>query len=903
MNGRDRRDSQERNRTHVAVNHSLATHTLDNGLTIFTREKHDAPVTSFWVWYRVGSRNELPGFTGVSHWVEHMQFKGTPTLAKGAIFREVTRNGGTLNAMTSQDWTAYYETLPSDRIDLSLRIESDRMSNSLFEPEETGSERTVILSERQGSENRPTYLLTEEVLGTAFQASPYRHMVIGYENDLKRISRDDLFAHYTRFYMPNNAFIAAAGDFDTDELLRKIEQSFGSIPAGTPPPAMVTVDPPQRGERTVTLRRPSPAAYLLMAYRMPEARHPDTPALLVADAVLSGAKPMGLGGGSQMGRSARLYRALVAGGLARSVSSDAGLSLDPNLWTFSATALPGVEPARVQDAIEREIERLKQDPVPEEEFQKARKQIRAQYVYSQRTVTAQAFWIGQMEIVDRAARVDTLADEVAAVTADDVMRVAQTWLQRDQRTVGWQLPEGDAQGAGGEAADGQAAATSWSPRVWYFRGNGREAMTATANARGFARTELANGIVLLTQTRPDEPTVSATIRVHAGQGATGEPRAGLAAFVGRMLNRGTAERSFEAYNEAIDSLGAMIDIDTSRDDVEVSLLCLREDLDSVLTLAAEFIRAPAFPQEEVERVRQQSLTGLRELESDTRAMATQAERELLYPVGHPYRLRVSGEIETVSTFQRDDLVDYHRRFFGPAVTTVALVGGVAGLDAARAAIERHFGDWNAAVPASVTPPAIAPPASTERAFKEVRGKSQADIAIGYPTVPRSSADFYALNVANLILGQLGLMGRLGATVRDEQGLAYYVYSSLSPGRENSQWSAAAGVDPGNVERALASIIGELRRLRDAEVSEEEIVDAKSYLTGRMPLTLESPGGVVDLLLMIERFGLGLDYLDRYPGIIESQTRAHLQEAAARHLDPDRLAIGVAGPAQKEPSGE
>src|SRR5215212_2649155 len=151
---------------------------LDNGLHVILREAHDAPLASFWVWYRVGSRNELPGLTGLSHWVEHMQFKGTPSLEKGAIFRDVSKNGGTLNAMTSSDWTAYFETLPADRLDLALRIEADRMVNSLFDPEETESERTVILSERQGAENGPTYLLYEEVVGTAFRAHPYRHMVV-----------------------------------------------------------------------------------------------------------------------------------------------------------------------------------------------------------------------------------------------------------------------------------------------------------------------------------------------------------------------------------------------------------------------------------------------------------------------------------------------------------------------------------------------------------------------------------------------------------------------------------------------------------------------------------------------------------------------------------------------------
>ena len=200
--------------------------TLDNGLTLFLQEKHDAPVVSFWTWYRVGSRNELPGLTGVSHWVEHMQFKGTPTIAKGSIFGAVSRVGGYLNAMTSTDWTAYFETLPADQVDLAIEIESDRMVNSLFDADEVASERTVILSERQGAENRPTYKLYEEVIATAFSGHAYSHSVIGREQDLKRITRDDLYNHYRRYYRPDNAFITVVGDFDADEMTKKLTDAF-----------------------------------------------------------------------------------------------------------------------------------------------------------------------------------------------------------------------------------------------------------------------------------------------------------------------------------------------------------------------------------------------------------------------------------------------------------------------------------------------------------------------------------------------------------------------------------------------------------------------------------------------------------------------------------------------------
>ena len=215
----------------IETRNAVLERTLDNGLTVLLQESHDAPVASFWIFYRVGSRNELPGQTGISHWVEHMQFKGTPNLAKGAVFGEVSRNGGTLNAFTSYDWTTYFETLPADRLDLSIKIESDRMVNSLFDPEETESERTVILSERQGSENRPGYFLHEEMMGTAFHHHPYGHSIIGLESDLRRITRDELYGHYKHYYTPNNAVVVLSGRVTMAEAKPLAERTYGRVAA------------------------------------------------------------------------------------------------------------------------------------------------------------------------------------------------------------------------------------------------------------------------------------------------------------------------------------------------------------------------------------------------------------------------------------------------------------------------------------------------------------------------------------------------------------------------------------------------------------------------------------------------------------------------------------------------
>jgi zinc protease len=401
---------------------------------------------------------------------------------------------------------------------------------------------------------------------------------------------------------------------------------------------------------------------------------------------------------------------------------------------------------------------------------------------------------------------------------------------------------------------------------------------------------------VLAQPRPDEAAIDGTIRMRAGHVATGETTPGLPSMMATMLTRGTENRSFEQFNEEIDTLAASFGASAGRGSVDVGWHALAEDLDAVLDIAADVIFNPTFPEEELDRIRPQMLTGIEEQEQDTGTMAGRVMNELLYPEGHPHRILTGGTRESVTGMSRDNLAAYHQAWLGPGVATIAITGGVRDLNDVVQRIERVFGSWNKHVPEPQSAPAIGPIAATDRRSVGIEGKSQADISIAYPTLPRSHDDYYALQVANLILGQLGLMGRLGSEVRDRQGMAYYVYSQLSGGRENSLWASRAGVDPGNVEKAIEGIAGELRRLRTEPVSDQELADAKSYMIGSLPLGLESLGGVTDLLLTIEKFGLGLDYLERYPGIISAITAENVLQAAQTHLDEDRLAIGIAGPA-------
>lgn len=418
---------------------AIGRHTLDNGLTILTRELHHAPVTSFWVWYRVGSRNEIPGITGISHWVEHMMFKGTEKYPKGAMDREISRLGGTFNAMTWFDFTAYYATLPADKIDIPMQIEADRMINSAFDPEETESERTVILSELHMYQNSPSFRLSQEIDAAAFQLHPYHHETIGWESDLKTMTRDDLYNHYRTYYTPNNAIAIAVGDFQSHDMVTRITDLFGDIPAGPTVPPVRFVEPPQRGERRVSVYGAEPTPRLRYSYKAPAASSPDFWPLKILDAILDGGKGMFGGGGNS--RTSRLYRRLVDTELAVSAGSGLSATIDPYLYTIGVALLPTTDRAELEKVLDEEIERLRQEPLSDEEIARVKKQTRAHLAMGMESMSSQGRGLGRASIVSDTAWFESYLTSIEGVTAQQVQEVAQRYLQPTKRTVGWYLPE------------------------------------------------------------------------------------------------------------------------------------------------------------------------------------------------------------------------------------------------------------------------------------------------------------------------------------------------------------------------------------------------------------------------------------------------------------------------------
>lgn len=413
---------------------------LDNGLKVLIQEEHTAPLASVWCWYKVGSKDEGPGFTGVSHWVEHMNFKGTVNIPRDQVKGIIEQFGGSWNGYTWVDQTTYLETATRDALERMLFIESERMANCLYHPDDCESERTVIISELQGGENDPDQLLDQELTATAFKAHPYRHPTIGWLSDLKTMTRDDLYGYYRRYYVPNNATLVVVGDVDARETLKRVDHYFGAIEPRTVTRQVHTEEPEQLGERRVTISKPGTTAYLKLGYHAPALGDADFFAMLALDAVFTGAKGLNLWASFRTPppqRSARLYRALVDKGLASSIVGAILPTQHPFLYTISLTATEGTSLERLEEATLREIDQVRTGGVTAHELQKVKNQLRARLVFETDCVTNIAHQLGYFETVANWALYPTLLSRIQSVTLEQINAAAARYLPATNRTIGW----------------------------------------------------------------------------------------------------------------------------------------------------------------------------------------------------------------------------------------------------------------------------------------------------------------------------------------------------------------------------------------------------------------------------------------------------------------------------------
>ena len=424
------------------MNSSINKFVLDNGLTILLKEIHHAPIVSNWIWYRVGSRNEVPGKTGISHWVEHLQFKGTKKFPIHVLDAKISKVGGYWNAMTYMDWTTYYETLPSEKAEIAYELEADRIVNSIFDKKEIELERTVVISEREGNENEPMFQLSEAIRSAAFEEHPYGREVIGEMQDLRTITRDDLYTHYQNYYSPNNAVIAIAGDFNTENLLENLTRKYQHIESNTLP----VDDIPPEGfigtQKHVVVEGPGDTEYIQISYRAPKAAQNDFFALLVLDSLLTGPSSFSMfGGGSVSNKTSRLYQKIIETDLAVSISGGLQATIDPYLYDIFTIPSPGKNTDLVIESIDEEIDRIQNNSISQLEIERAIKQAKALFAYGSESITNQAFWMGYSAMFADHTWFETYINNLENVTKSQILTTAQKYLNPDHRVIGVYRPK------------------------------------------------------------------------------------------------------------------------------------------------------------------------------------------------------------------------------------------------------------------------------------------------------------------------------------------------------------------------------------------------------------------------------------------------------------------------------
>ena len=415
----------------ISIYADVKEYNLDNGLKVLVVEDHKAPLATFQIWYRVGSRNEPSGKSGLSHLLEHMMFKGTPKYGSKGFSKIVQKNGGVDNAFTTTDYTMYYQTLASDRIGLPIELEADRMQNLTMDPKEVLAERSVVMEERRMRyDDDPQNSLYEEVMAAAFESHPYHWPVIGWMSDISSIERNDLYNYYRAYYSPDNAVIVVSGDIKAEDIIKKIKASFGNMPAVPDRRPVTSKENEQRGERRITLKKEAELPYIIAAYHAPGFPAEDSYTLEVLGMVLSG------------GKSSRLYKSIVyEKKLALDASADySGLHKDPYLFLFSATASPGKDIKDVENSLYEEIEKIKKEPPSEREVQKAKNQIEASFIMGQDSIYFQAQITGMFEMIGGWKLKEQYLEGIRKVKPEDVSRVAKKYLNEDNRIVGILIP-------------------------------------------------------------------------------------------------------------------------------------------------------------------------------------------------------------------------------------------------------------------------------------------------------------------------------------------------------------------------------------------------------------------------------------------------------------------------------
>lgn len=868
---------------------------LANGLTVLTKEIHTAPVVSVQVWYRVGSRNETQGLNGISHQLEHLLFKGTQSrpIQFGRLFSAL---GSASNAFTSYDMTAYFGTVSSDKLEALLVLEADRMRHSLINEEQLETEKRVVISELQGYDNSPEYRLSEVVMRQAFPGRAYGLPVGGTKTDVERFTLSQVRNYYDTFYRPDNAVLTVTGDFEPDVLKSIIEKTFGaiasqppSIPVENLPPSQENLAPRDRPTTPIQLQQPGSASLIESVYPIPDVQHPDVPVLDVLDAVLS------------VGRNSRFFQTLIEPGLASQVSSYSAALMEPGWYNISASLIPEQAIADVDRILLKTIEDIQKTLISDEELERAKQQLMTHFIMSNREIDSQASQLAYSEIVTGDYRYsDRYLANIQQVSAADVQRVAQTYLNAEQRTVGYFEPtQFDEDAEMGNVSAQQtvenftpsepvdpAEVAQYLPSFSAVKGSTTQALPQTFT--------LPNGLQILMLSDPSSPTVTLNGNIQAGNGFDLLTKPGVASLTAETIMGGTQTNDALALAKRLEDRGAGLDFSAFREGVEVEGHALAMDLPLLLQTLAEVLQQAVFPESELELSRKQIISSLHMELDDPARLGRRTLQQKLYPPNHPFH--VFPTIETMQAITQADVLAFYQQRYTPKHTVLALVGDFE-IVKVQALIQTHFGDWDApAIESALPTPTVALPSTTHQIQVPLPGKSQSITYMGYPGIERRDRRYHAAIVLNQILGGDTLSSRLGTEIRDRQGLTYGIYSYFAAGQIAGPFIIEMQTAPEDTEQAVDSTLKLLQNLRQSGISEAELNAAKRSITNSYPVELANPDAVVHRMLMNAVDGYGTEEIRDFPSKIEAVTMKQIDQVIQELILPDQMLIVTVGSA-------
>jgi zinc protease len=872
--------------SNLAPRIEFETYTLRNGLTVILSEDHRLPLVSVNLWYHVGPANERPGRTGFAHLFEHMMYKGSKSVGDGEHVKILEGVGATeVNATTGFDRTNFFETVPSNQLELALWLESDSMGFLLetLDQKKLSNQQDVVRNERrQSRENRPYGLVDEAMYQNLFpEGHPYHAAIIGSHRDIESVGLADVREFFRLYYAPDNASIAIVGDFDRVKTKAMLEKYFGGLKAGAPVPSIAVKTPPITAERRVVVHDKVELPRLTLAWLTPAIFQPgDADADLLASI---------LGGG----KSSRLYRRLVYDlQIAQNVSAEQQSLTLGSIFMIEATARPGVSLERLEAAIDAELAALREQGPTPAEVERARNGVLAAIVQSLETLDGRANRLNSYEhyLKDPGYLQNDIARYTSA-TADSIRALAAAALRRESRLVLQGVPGDkvidDVPRATVHAVDSIPVKT---PKDWRSRRPeagpaGRLALPVPQRFR------LDNGLTVLLVEQHGLPVISANLVVLAGSDHNPAERPGLSSFTADMLDEGTVTRSSQQLADEVAMLGASLSAASSTDSSSVSLFTLKHTAEQAFSLFADVALHPAFSPTEIERVRTSRLTELVQQRDNPTMIARSVFNNALYGKSHPYGYTELGTPDAVRAITRADLESFWKAGYQPSNAALIVSGDVTEAQL-RALASRHFGAWNG--PALRPTPMQASQVEAGKVLVVDRpGAPQTALRLGLVAASRSSPDYVPLEVLNGALGGL-FSSRINLNLREKHGYTYGASSGFGFRRGPGPFVVQTSVRTDVTAPAVQEIFKEIRGVRDAPIKTAELAMSRDSFARSLPglfeTTAQSAASSAELFV----YGLPLDYFNGLPSSIQSVTAADVQRVARRYIDPSRIVVVSVG---------